>query len=125
MFAPYNGTETKQRAALGRPFLLRGTVGSQCRQTEKPMKIADAVASKYQLKWLHEEIDLYDRKIAHLDKYSATASASDRARMVTKRSTLEKAARKLAAEGVEFDSKTLPRSFRVQPAAVSEIAETD
>ena len=86
---------------------------------------ADAVASKYQLKWLHEEIDLYDRKIAHLDRYSAAASAAVRAKMVSKRSTLEKEARKLAAEGVEFDAKTLPRSFGGHKAAASETAETD
>lgn len=89
------------------------------------MKSTDAVSGKYQLKWLHEEIDLYDRKIAHLDRYSAAASASARAKMVTRRGTLEKAARKLAAEGVEFDSKTLPRSFRDQEAPASGTAETD
>lgn len=89
------------------------------------MNSTDSVSNKYQLKWLHEEIDLYDRKIAHLDRYSATASAADRAKMVSKRSTLEKAARKLAAEGVEFDSKTLPRSFRGQEAASSGTAESD
>ena len=32
---------------------------------QKPAKVQD----KYYLKSLHEEIDLYDRKLAHLAKY--------------------------------------------------------
>jgi hypothetical protein len=76
------------------------------------MSTAQVVSSKYQLKWLHDEIDLYDRKLAHFDKYGAETPTATRSKLETKRSTLEKTARKLAAEGVEFDPKDLPRSFR-------------
>jgi len=74
---------------------------------------------KYFLRTLHQEIDLYDRKLAHLDKFESFATAADREqaehKIIEKRATLEKAARKLAAEGVEFNEAELPRSFRSQP----------
>jgi len=72
------------------------------------------VSDMYRLKWLHEEIDLYDRKLAHLEKYSQEGSEAERGRMEKKRSALEKTARKLAAEHTEFDPKALPRSFRTE-----------
>jgi len=73
----------------------------------------EQVSLKFKLKWLHEEIDLYDRKIAHLERNSASSlGTTSRSKLETKRGTLEKAARKLAAEGVEFDPQSLPRSFR-------------
>jgi hypothetical protein len=73
---------------------------------------------KYFLRDLHQEIDLYDRKLAYLDKYVDFASTADRdeaaKKLLAKRSPLEKAARELAASGVEFSSDELPRSFRPQ-----------
>lgn len=82
------------------------------------MKNAIPPRDKYFLRSLHQEIDLYDRKIAYLEKYVAFDSDTERheaeKKMVTKRATLEKTARDLAASGVEFNPADLPRSFRAQ-----------
>ncbi len=71
---------------------------------------------RYFLRDLHQEIDLYDRKIAYLDKFVEFASPADREEaekgLQAKRAPLEKAALELAASGVEYDEKDLPRSFR-------------
>jgi len=71
---------------------------------------------KYFLRDLHHEIDLYDRKLAYLDKYAEFASPADREEaekgLVAKRAPLEKTALELAASGVEYEEKDLPRSFR-------------
>jgi len=81
---------------------------------QKPVKVQD----KYYLKSLHEEIDLYDRKLAHMAKYELFASEAERetaiGKMTTKRATLARTAQKLAEDGVEFDPSDLPRSFRQQ-----------
>lgn len=71
---------------------------------------------KYYLRDLHQEIDFYDRKLAYLEKYEEFASPADREKaasgLLAKRAPLEKAALQLAASGVEFEEKDLPRSFR-------------
>src|ERR1700758_5308210 len=71
---------------------------------------------KYFLRDLHQEIDLYDRKLAYLDKYGEFASDADREEaekgLRTKRDPLERTALELVASGVEYDEKDLPRSFR-------------
>jgi hypothetical protein len=71
---------------------------------------------RYFLRDLHQEIDLYDRKLAYLDKFAEFASPADRAQaekgLLVKRAPLEKAALELAESGVEYDEKDLPRSFR-------------
>jgi hypothetical protein len=71
---------------------------------------------RYYLRDLHQEIDLYDRKLAYLDKFVEFASLADRKEaekgLIAKRAPLEKAALELAASGVEYDEKDLPRSFR-------------
>ncbi len=76
---------------------------------------------KYFLRSLHQEIDLYDRKLAYLDKYEVFATAADRKeaedKMLEKRAALERSARELAAAGVEFNETELPRSFRAQAEA--------
>lgn len=79
---------------------------------------------RYFLRDLHQEIDLYDRKLAHLDQFMDFASEADRlqaaSKLQAKRATLERTARDLAASGVEFREDELPRSFRlqaVQPSA--------
>lgn len=81
---------------------------------QKPVKVRD----KYFLKSLHEEIDLFDRKLAHLAKYEHFASETERetaiGKMTTKRSNLARTARKLMEEGIEFQTSDLPRSFRLQ-----------
>jgi len=73
---------------------------------------------KYFLRDLHQEIDFYDRKLAYLGEHIEFASPADRAdaeaKLQTKRASLEKAARELAASGVAYEEKDLPRSFRAQ-----------
>jgi len=70
---------------------------------------------RYFLRDLHQEIDLYDRKIAYLDKSVEFALPADREKaekeLLAKRAPLEKVALELAASGVEFNEKDLPRSF--------------
>jgi hypothetical protein len=71
---------------------------------------------KYFLRDLHQEIDFYDRKLAYLDQFAEFASPGDRELaekgLRAKRAPLEKAALELAASGVEYEEKDLPRSFR-------------
>ena len=71
---------------------------------------------KYFLRDLHQEIDFYDRQLAYLDKFVEFASPADREEaekgLRAKRTPLEKAALELAASGVEYDEKDLPRSLR-------------
>jgi hypothetical protein len=71
---------------------------------------------KYFLRSLHQEIDLYDRKIAYLGKYVQFDSVADRAvaenKLLAKRASLAETARQLVADGVEFTPADLPRSFR-------------
>ena len=76
---------------------------------------------KYFLRDLHQEIDLYDRKLAYLDKFVEFATPADREeaedRLLAKRAPLEKTALELAASGVEYEEKDLPRSFRAMHPA--------
>lgn len=71
---------------------------------------------KYQLRSLHEEISLFDRKLAHLLKYEsfATEAARDAAagKLNSKRNLLVKAARQMAVDGIEFSPSELPVSLR-------------
>lgn len=71
---------------------------------------------RYYLRDLHQEIDLYDRKLAYLDKFVEFTTTADREEaergLRAKRAPLEKAALELAASGIEYDEKDLPRSFR-------------
>ena len=80
------------------------------------MKKTALPRDKYFLRDLHQEIALYDRKIAYLDKYVAFASSQDREeaanKLIAKRAPLEKTARELAASGVEYREEELPQSFR-------------
>jgi hypothetical protein len=77
---------------------------------------------KYFLRSLHQEIDLYDRKLAYLEKYVEFASTADRKeaekKLLAKRAPLEATARQLVADGVEFDRSDLPRSFRAPEHAI-------
>ena len=72
---------------------------------------------KYFLRDLHQEIDLYDRKLAYLDKHVEFASPADREeaekRLLARRAPLERAALELVASGVQYEEKDLPRSFRM------------
>jgi hypothetical protein len=71
---------------------------------------------KYFLKSLHQEIDLYDRKLAYLEKFAQFDSTADRegaeSKLLSKRASLAETAKKLVADGVEFNRSDLPRSFR-------------
>jgi len=77
---------------------------------------------KYFLRSLHEEIDLYDRKLAYLEKFVQFASMADRQavekKLLAKRASLAATAKQLVAEGVEFRPTELPRSFR-EPVATT------
>jgi hypothetical protein len=78
--------------------------------------MATAPTGKYYLRSIHEEIALFDRKLAHLVKYETFASDEERdqasRKMETKRKALVTIAQRLVAEGVEFDASELPRSLR-------------
>ncbi len=87
--------------------------------------MAAIVPDKYHLKTIHEEIDLFDRKLAHLSKFEKFDSDAERDlaahKLTTKRETLVKTARRLAAEGVEFKPSELPRSLRPKDETGAEI----
>lgn len=74
------------------------------------------VQDKYYLRDLHREIDLYDRKLIHLEKHEVfdTEVLREAAvkKMATKRDALAATAKSLAAAGIEFHESELPRSFR-------------
>ncbi|MGC2301000.1 MAG: hypothetical protein WA476_19495 [Acidobacteriaceae bacterium] len=78
---------------------------------------------RYQLKFLHEEIDLFDRKLAHLLRYEEFPCDADRdaaaKRLMTKRELLARSARQMAKDGIEFNASELPRSFRTEPEAAA------
>jgi hypothetical protein len=74
--------------------------------------------SKYALKDLHQEIDLFDRKIAYCQNLEEFASDDARAaalrKLTTKRESLVKTAIGMAERGVECDPRYLPRSFKAE-----------
>jgi hypothetical protein len=80
------------------------------------MSNSPTIESKYQLKSIHAEIDLFDRRLAHLHKYDVFETEAARAaaarKLNLKRDPLVATAKRLAAEGVEFKESELPRSFR-------------
>lgn len=75
---------------------------------------------KYQLKSLHEEIDLFDRKLAHLLKYETFPSDAERdaaaGKMAAKRDLLVRKAQQMADDGIEFNASDLPKSLRTDKA---------
>lgn len=72
--------------------------------------------SKYDLQDLHQQIDLFDRKIAYCHGHERFDSEEARSaalqKLVTTRETLVKAASEAVNSGVECDPKYLPRSFK-------------
>ena len=78
--------------------------------------MATPTHDKYYLKTLHDEIDLFDRKLAHLLKYDTFATDAERTasagKLNAKRELLARTARQLASEGIAFKPSELPRSFR-------------
>ena len=89
--------------------------------------MATPAHDKYYLKTLHEEIDLFDRKIAHLLKYDNFATEAERVasagKMNAKRELLARTARQLASEGIEFKPADLPRSFRTSDTVMESKSE--
>lgn len=77
--------------------------------------------SKYALKDLHQEIDLFDRKIAYCQNNEEFGSTEARAaavkKLTTKRESLVKAATGMADRGVECDPRYLPRSFKAEASS--------
>lgn len=73
-------------------------------------------SGRYQLKSLHEEIDLFDRKLAHLQKYETFATEAERnaslEKLSAKRNLLVRKAQKMIDEGVEFQERERPQSLR-------------
>ena len=77
--------------------------------------------SRFELKDLYQQIDLFDRKIAYCQGFEKFATDEERAialqKLVTKREALVKTAREMAGRGVECDPKYLPRSFKAATGA--------
>lgn len=84
-------------------------------------------SDKYHLRSIHEEIALFDRKLAHLAKYEKFDSDEQRnvaaRKMTVKRNALVTTAQKLVAEGVEFNAAELPKSLRPEGAPVEAAAK--
>lgn len=78
--------------------------------------MATAPTGKYYLRSIHEEIALFDRKLAHMEKYETFGSDDEREQAVRKLTTKRKALvtieQRLVAEGVEFNASELPKSLR-------------
>ena len=74
--------------------------------------MANNVENKYYLKTVHEEIGLFDRKLAHLAKYEVfeTEEAREAAtrKLARKRETLVETAKRMASDGIEFKPSDLP-----------------
>jgi hypothetical protein len=89
--------------------------------------MANIVENKYYLKTVHDEIDLYDRKLAHLLNFETFATETERAaatrKLTLKRDALALTAKRLAEEGIEFAQNDLPRSFRPKDAPVAAVEE--
>jgi hypothetical protein len=87
--------------------------------------MANIVENKYYLKTVHEEIGLFDRKLAHLLKYdvfeSDAAKEAAVRKLARKRETLVETAKRLAADGIEFKPSDLPRS--ILPEGTEPVAE--
>lgn len=75
-------------------------------------------SGRYQLKSLHEEIALFDRKLAHLHKYETFATEAERNasadKLSVKRNLLIKKAQQMIDEGIEFNELERPQSLRAE-----------
>jgi hypothetical protein len=132
----YSGslTTSSQESGTGRDSPVLSRSRAQTRSVsafseELPMKKEvpqkkEVPHDKYFLKSLHQEIDLYDRKLAYLEKFAQFASTADREgaenKLLAKRATLAEKARLLVADGVEFNRTDLPRSFRALAEATAD-----
>ncbi len=77
--------------------------------------------SHYDLRDLHKEIDLFDRKIAYCqgnEKFDSDAERqSALQKLVKRRETLVKAALDAVSRGILSEPEYLPRSFKVSANA--------
>jgi hypothetical protein len=73
-------------------------------------------SGKYQLRSLHEEIALFDRKLAHAQSHESFATEEERSsavgKLTAKRSLLIRKAQQMIDEGIEFAESERPRSLR-------------
>lgn len=78
--------------------------------------MAPPIPNRFYLRSIHEEIGLYDRKLAHLLKYETFPTDAERtaaaAKLNTKRSQLARTARDLIQQGIEFKESEMPPSLR-------------
>ena len=76
-------------------------------------------SGKYQLKSLHEEISLLDRKLAHTQTYETFATVAERTaaedKLSARRNLLIRKAQQMIEEGIEFSEAERPRSLRPVP----------
>ncbi len=93
-------------------------------------------SGKYQLRSLHEEISLFDRKLAHAQSVEAFSDEDQRntavAKLNSKRSLLVRKAQQMIDEGIEFNKSDRPKSLRPEgeviavettaPVAVAEVS---
>ena len=91
--------------------------------------MATPAHDKYFLKSLHDEIDLFDRKLAHMLKYDTAGTAAERqvtaSKLAAKRETLVRTAKQLASDGIEFKPSDLPRSFRSSEGEAIEVPASE
>lgn len=89
--------------------------------------MATLPSGRYQLKSLHEEISLFDRKLAHLHKYETFASEAERdasaGKLSSKRNLLVRKAQQMIDEGVEFHEFERPQSLRPEIEATGAAAK--
>lgn len=81
---------------------------------------------KYYLRSIHEEIGLYDRKLAHLLKYDQFATDKDREvaaqKLTSKRNLLVRDANHLIESGIEYKTSDVPRSLLTPDQIAAEAA---
>ncbi|WP_260703287.1 hypothetical protein [Edaphobacter flagellatus] len=79
-------------------------------------------SGKYQLKSLHEEIALVDRKLAHAQSFEIFSDEDQRntavAKLTSKRSLLLRKAQQMIDEGIEFNPSERPKSLRPEGEVV-------
>ncbi|MBS1800186.1 MAG: hypothetical protein JSS95_10200 [Acidobacteria bacterium] len=80
-------------------------------------------SGKYQLKSLHEEIALFDRKLAHTQSFESFSNDEERsaavAKLTSKRSLLVRKAQQMVDEGIEFNKSERPKSLRPEDKIVA------
>lgn len=80
-------------------------------------------SGKYQLRSLHEEIALFDRKLAHAQSFETFSDEDQRntavAKLTSKRSLLVRKAQQMIDEGIEYNRTDLPKSLRPESEAVA------